>query len=74
MNLTTDRKFCRFIKGLHARPLDMTEPPEDGLCISAFIIMREKNKVGRVLMGKLNPQAEWDHIGALDRDRVMRYS
>jgi hypothetical protein len=36
--------------------------------------MREKNKVGRVLMGKLNPQAEWDHIGALDRDRVMRYS
>jgi ADP-ribose pyrophosphatase YjhB (NUDIX family) len=48
----------------------MTEIPSDGFCISAFLVLRDSLDPWRVLMGHLNPEAPWDHIGALDPSRV----
>jgi ADP-ribose pyrophosphatase YjhB (NUDIX family) len=52
----------------------MSEVPEGGLCLSAFLVITEKRQPRRVLMGHLNVKAPWDHIGALDQKRVERHS
>jgi hypothetical protein len=52
----------------------MTEVPEGGLCLSAFLVLTAKENPKHVLMGHLNPKAPWDHIGALDQKRVERHS
>lgn len=52
----------------------MPEPPEGGLCLSAFLIITDRGNANRVLMGRLNTRAPWDHIGALDASRVEVHS
>lgn len=71
--MTTDRRFCRFNK-LGDVPFGMPEVPEGGLCLSAFLIVTEHGHPDRVLMGHLNPEAPWDHIGALDGSRTAVHS
>lgn len=71
--MTTDRRFCRFNK-LGDVPFGMPEVPEGGLCLSAFLLVSEHGHPGRVLMGHLNPEAPWDHIGALDASRTAAHS
>jgi hypothetical protein len=73
--MTTDRQFCRFNRGrsttsgaLDDSPMSLKEIPLGGLCISAFLIVQ--NKSGKVLMGKIDPLAPWDHLGALDPKRI----
>ncbi len=51
----------------------MSRVPEDGFCIAAFLVIFDRLDSKKVLMGKLNPKAEWDHIGALDAERVQRH-
>jgi ADP-ribose pyrophosphatase YjhB (NUDIX family) len=76
-DMTTDRRFARFNAGrsiVSGRPdtgaLTTREVPEGGMCLSAFIVITETGSRDRVLLGRLNPEAPWDHIGALDRERV----
>ncbi len=71
--MTTDRRFCRFNK-LGDVPFGMPEVPEGGLCLSAFLVLSEKDHADRVLMGHLDPAAPWDHIGALDPSRTAVHS
>ena len=52
----------------------MGEIPEGGLCLSVFLIISEIGSSNHVLMGRLNTDAPWDRIGALDPDRVERHS
>ena len=52
----------------------MSELPEGGVCLSAFIILSKENSPNQVLMGRLNKNVSWDHIGALDQTRVERHS
>jgi ADP-ribose pyrophosphatase YjhB (NUDIX family) len=68
--VTTDRRFCRFNRLPETASFSVTEIPADGFCISAFLVLRDSSNPSRVLMGHLNPQAPWDHIGALDPSRV----
>ncbi len=68
--MTTDRRFCRFSKSPETASFSVTEIPDDGLCLSAFLIVTESRHPRFVLMGHMNPQAAWDHIGALDPGRV----
>ena len=70
--MTTDRRFAAFSKG--ARPPRMDTVPEGGMCISAFLVISKRGEPGSVLMGRLNKNAEWDHIGALDEKRLERFS
>ena len=52
----------------------MGEIPEGGFCLSAFIVISKIGSPKQILMGRLNKDAPWDHIGALDPDRVERHS
>jgi len=72
--MVTDRKFCRFNKQIETMSFSMSEPPEGGLCLSAFLVITDERNANRVLMGHLNPKASWDHIGALDSSRVDVHS
>src|SRR2546422_529730 len=68
--MTTDRRFCRFNKSASTAAFSVTEIPQDGLCLSAFLIVTEAGHPANVLMGHMNRDAPWDHIGALDPKRV----
>lgn len=68
--MVTDRKFAAFSKSAGATiPFRMNELPEGGICLSAFLVISRRNSQA-VLMGRLNPAAPWDHIGALDESRI----
>ena len=69
--MTTERKFAGF-QNKGAPPFRMSEVPKDGFCLSSFVLL--VNSQGRVLMGKLNPDYAWDHIGAIDEERKRRHS
>ncbi len=71
--MTTDRRFCRFYAPADT-PFGMPEVPAAGLCLSAFLVVTERGHGNRVLMGHLNPEAPWDHIGALDPSRTVVHS
>lgn len=71
--MPTDRQFCRFYRPADT-PFGMEDPPQGGLCLSAFLVIAERGHPGRVLMGHLNPSARWDHIGALDESRTSIHS
>ena len=51
----------------------MSDVPEGGLCLSVFIVISKIQSPNQVLMGRLNKDARWDHIGALDLERVQRH-
>jgi ADP-ribose pyrophosphatase YjhB (NUDIX family) len=52
----------------------MNKIPEGGFCISAFLVISKVRNPSHVLMGRINKKAPWDHIGALDPERVERHS
>src|SRR5437867_10824795 len=72
--MTTDRRFSRFNKSPATAAFSVTEIPDDGMCLSAFLIVTEARDSRKVLMGHMNPKAPWDHIGALDPSRVEAHS
>jgi ADP-ribose pyrophosphatase YjhB (NUDIX family) len=67
--LTTDRKFAAFAED-GREGLGMAQVPKDGLCISSFLAITERNQPRRILVGRINPEASWDHIGAINRGRM----
>lgn len=79
--MATNRQFCRFNNGqsvstgtIDQSGLTTREIPQGGMCLSAFVLLGETGKPKSVLMGRLNPEAPWDHIGALDKARVEIHS
>jgi ADP-ribose pyrophosphatase YjhB (NUDIX family) len=68
--VTTDRRFAAFSKDAPAPR--MKTVPEGGMCISAFLVISKRDEPNSVLMGRINKNAEWDHIGALDGKRLER--
>lgn len=69
--MPTDRKFAQLTRGIE--PPRMSEIPEGGICLSAFVIISKKDNPRMVLMGRINEKAAWDHIGALDQGHVERH-
>jgi len=72
--MTTDRRFSRFSKSRDTAAFSITEIPAGGVCLSAFLIVTEAGHPMKLLMGHMNPEAPWDHIGALDPSRVEVHS
>ncbi len=70
--MTTERRFAAFSK--KAAPPRMNEIPDAGLCLSAFIILSRAGHPEEVVLGHLNTEADWEHIGALDCERAERNS
>ncbi|MGA2663550.1 MAG: hypothetical protein ABSF83_01210 [Nitrososphaerales archaeon] len=79
--MTTGRRFARFNAGSaissgnpDASALTTSEIPEGGICLSSFVVLTESGSPNLVLLGHLDPGAAWDHIGALDTERVEVHS
>jgi len=79
--MVTERRFTRFNRGKSTTlgstddtPLTTKEIPIGGLCLSSFLIVNESIARETVVMGKLNPSAPWDHLGALDPKRIEMHS
>jgi len=66
--MATERLFLRVSS--KPGPLRLSEIPEGGFCLSAFLVISNSRNPKEVLLGHLNPDAPWDHIGALDPPRV----
>ncbi|MEM0117731.1 MAG: NUDIX domain-containing protein [Conexivisphaerales archaeon] len=66
--MSEKRVFCRFTRDQQGEVLGMHEVPQGGMCLSAFLVLTKRR--GEVLMGKVNPQADWAKIGALDSKRL----
>ena len=71
--MTTNRKFAAFANN-DREGMGFSEVPKGGFCISSFLIIRDKENPRRVLMGHLDPSENWDHIGALTRNRKEEHS
>jgi ADP-ribose pyrophosphatase YjhB (NUDIX family) len=50
--------------------MTLKDVPEGGLCLSSFLVISERGYRNKVLMGKLDPTAPWDQLGALDPARA----
>lgn len=48
--------------------------PPDGLCLSAYVLLSPKAGPREVLLGRLDPAANWWEIGALNPERVRSNS
>ncbi len=68
--MTDERRFCRFRPVIPEGSSVYTSVPEHGLCVNAFLLVAEPEHPERVLLGRLNPAAPWERIGALDPARV----
>lgn len=44
-----------------------------GFCISTFPILSEEGRPSSVLVGRLNPNAPWDHLEGLDPERIAAH-
>lgn len=65
------RRFADFYEG--ALPFQMSAVPEDGMCLSAFLILWKESRQ-KVLLGKVNEDYDWIRIGALDKENARRAS
>ena len=71
--MSEERQFARFRPT--AEPDRMVyRVPEDGLCLSTFLLLRPRGHTDRVLLGHLRPDAPWAHIGAVDTRRAALWS
>jgi ADP-ribose pyrophosphatase YjhB (NUDIX family) len=44
--------------------------PEGGVCLSAFLVIRPKGTPSRVLLGRPNPVATWEHMATLEAEHL----
>ena len=73
MDRKGERRFSRFAAGRLVSdgywPL-----PEDGLCLSSFLVLSPTGRHQEVLVGRIDPGGPWNQIGAMDPERVRRNS
>lgn len=69
---TAPRSFCRFTSPTVPNPTGLDMVPLPGFCLNVFLIVRPPGADGQVLLGKVDPAAPWDRLGALDADRLQR--
>ena len=54
--------------------LTIKEIPSGGFCLSSFLVIRQSGSPEKILMGRINSEVPWDHIGALDENRARIHS
>ncbi|MFZ0829701.1 MAG: NUDIX hydrolase [Thermoplasmata archaeon] len=67
------RKFARFRRSAEPDRL-VFQVPEEGLCLSTFLVLRPRGHEDRVLLGHLQPGPDWEQLGAVDRKRAELWS
>jgi hypothetical protein len=66
----SDRRFARLRRGPISEFPGSVELPDSGLCLSTFLVLESPKDPGSVLMGQIDPTANWWEIGALDPKRI----
>ena len=49
---------------------DVAVVPDNGMCLSIFLVVRSPDDAGRVLLGKIEPSAPWYDLAALGPERA----
>ena len=68
--MSETRRFTRFRPGLSSESPVYSVVPDDGMCLSAFVVIRPAGSDPRVLLGRIDPQAAWLEKGGLDAARA----
>jgi len=66
-----ERRFTRLRRGPTGESPGASDVPDDGMCLSVFLVLSSPESAGAVLMGRIDPSAAWPVIGALDAARAM---
>jgi ADP-ribose pyrophosphatase YjhB (NUDIX family) len=64
------RRFTRLRPGSVAAVPGASVVPDAGMCLSVFLVLTSPDQDRAVLMGRIDPSAPWDEIGALDAGRA----
>jgi len=64
------RRFTRLRRGPVEPSSGAAEVPDRGMCLSVFLVIEPADRSGAVLMGRIDPNADWWEIGALDPKRL----
>ena len=65
-----DRRFARLRRPPLADIPGAFEVPDNGMCMSVFLVLEAPGRDGAVLLGRVDPTAPWLEIGALDPKRA----
>jgi ADP-ribose pyrophosphatase YjhB (NUDIX family) len=71
--MVEERKFARFRPTAEIERM-VFSVPTDGLCLSTFLVIRPKGRPEQALLGRINPEGAWAHIGAMDASRAKQWS
>ena len=65
-----ERRYARLRRApLHDHP-GAFEVPDNGLCLSVFLVLEPPDRPGCVLVGQLDPKGPWWEVGAIDPRRL----
>ncbi len=67
------RRFCRFRPGTRPPSAGTSEVPDDGFCLSAFLVVESATRRGDVLLGRIDPEGPWSEAGGLSGERLRRW-
>ena len=65
-----ERRFARLRPGTSPERSGYYAVPDDGMCLSTFLVIDRPGHPGEALLGRLDPEADWFGIGALTPERV----
>lgn len=68
--MTPERMFSRFRREIPPGTRGVSTVPEAGMCLSSFLVLSAPGKPGTVLLGRIDPRADWERIGAVDPQRA----
>ena len=67
-------RACRFRSDAEPGSAAYSALPDDGMCLSVYVVLRSSETGSGVVAGRLDPDADWPTIGAIPRDRLVRIS
>jgi len=65
-----EKRFARFRRGPIVEGSGAAEVPDNGMCLSVFLVLESPNRPGSVLVGRVDPTAPWWELGAIDAKRL----
>jgi ADP-ribose pyrophosphatase YjhB (NUDIX family) len=65
-----EKRFARLRRGPVEKNSGASEVPDNGMCLSVFLVLESPARPGAVLVGKVDPKAPWWEIGAVDPERL----
>ncbi|MGP8078716.1 MAG: hypothetical protein ACLQD8_00080 [Thermoplasmata archaeon] len=67
-----ERRFARLRRAPLTDHPGAAEVPDNGMCLSVFVVLEPPGRDGAVLMGRLDPAAPWWDLGGIDPGRLAR--